>query len=186
MVARLWRNSNKVDGPLSTGERNDMAKKTEENRRGANIEGILVEGTWTKEGDFIPADGSPILRHDPDDDKTNATEETGPLLDGSFQRVGLGDSYVVSEGMDKMLFEIGRRLGEEGYIFVGGLIPYTKKPDGGWEMDTEKDPVRLTNINEAQSVRVVMGLFAYLIETMQGELAAELGLEAKMKGQKPA
>jgi len=24
-----------------------------------------ITGTWTKEGDFIPADGSPILYHDP-------------------------------------------------------------------------------------------------------------------------
>lgn len=27
--------------------------------------GVNVPGTWTAEGDFVPADGSAILRHDP-------------------------------------------------------------------------------------------------------------------------
>jgi hypothetical protein len=51
-------------------------------------------------------------------------------------------------------------------------------------MDIDKDPVRISNLNEAASVRVAMGLMAYLIESMQGDLEAELGLEAKVKGQK--
>jgi hypothetical protein len=97
-------------------------------------------------------------------------------------------AHEVSDYVNDLLQKAGKQLGEEGYIFVGGLIPYRKTSTGGWEIDTDKETLRISNINEAQSARVSMALMAYLIEEMQGDLAKELGVEAipGLAGQVPS
>ena len=85
---------------------------------------------------------------------------------------------TIPSELDELLVRLGKVAGEAGYIFVGGLVPYRRAEKGNapWEIDVEKDPIRVTNIEESQNVRVSMALMAYLMESMQGDLAKELGV----------
>jgi hypothetical protein len=158
-----------------------MEKKDGKNSRRSIAKDLIQKGPdFSGEADYDAIPGRTEIF---EEDKA---QETRSLVDEGVQRLGQGDSFLVSAETDRLLNELGKKLGDEGYILIAGLLPYKDSPTGGWDLNTEKDPLRVTNINEAASVRVTMGLFAYLIESMQGDLAAEMGLETKMKGQKPA